>query len=75
MKKYTKRLLAFLLALAMVVTGVPMSAKEAKAAEGDFVLDFGYPTNGVVSPVDGSISSVIILRNVDLPAPFAPITP
>ena len=33
MKKYTKRLLAFLLALVMVVTGVPMSAKEAKAAD------------------------------------------
>ena len=54
MKKYTKRLLAFLLATAMVVTGVPMSAKEAKAEDVSVTLDFGRPTGGTILATDYS---------------------
>ena len=49
MKKYTKRLLAFLLATAMVLTGLPMNAKEVKAADESITYDLCTATTGVVT--------------------------
>lgn len=48
-----------MLGTVLVLTGVPMNAKEVKAEGSTLILDFGNPTHGVVSPIDGSVGAVV----------------
>ena len=57
--KFLNKVIAVLLSLAMVAPCLPTTSMEVKASNDAFVLDFGYPTDGVVSPIDNSVGAIV----------------